>query len=81
MIANLPPVLWICGTTDISMDAGSIVEDACEQLHEDALESISYDDMKELQNFLNEWCAKQTGTRTIYPCYEEYVRVQKEWFD
>ena len=81
MIANLPPVLWICGTTDISMDAGSIVEDACEQLHEDALESISYDDMKELQKLLDEWCAKQTGTRTIYPCYEEYVRVQKEWFD
>ena len=80
MIANLPPVLWICGTTDISMDAGSIVEDACEQLHEDALESISYDDMKELQNFLDEWCAKQTGTRTLYPCYKEYVRVQKEWF-
>lgn len=80
MIANLPPVLWICGTTDISMDAGSIVEDACEQLHEDALESISYDDMKELQKLLDEWCAKQTGTRTIYPCYEEYVRVQKEWF-
>ena len=81
MIANLPPVLWICGTTDISMDAGSIVGDACEQLHEDALDSISYNDMKELQNFLNEWCTKQTGTRTLYPCYKEYVKVQKEWFD
>ena len=61
--------------------ASLVVHDACEQLHEDALESISYDDMKELQNFLDEWCAKQTGTRTLYPCYKEYVKVQKEWFD
>lgn len=81
MINNLPPVLWICGSTDISMDAGSIVEDACEELHEDALESISYKDMNELQKLLDEWCKKQTGTSTVYPCYKEYVRVHKEWFD
>ena len=36
---------------------------------------------KELQEFLDKWCAKQTGTTTYYPCYKEYVRVQKEWFD
>lgn len=81
MIANLPPVLWVCDSTDISMDAGSIVEDACEELHEDALDNIPYEDMKELQKLLDEWCKKQTGTSTVYPCYKEYVRVQKEWFD
>lgn len=81
MIDILPHVLWICDSTDISMDAGSIIEDACENLHEDALDSISYKDKKELQKILDEWCAKQTGTRTVYPCYKEYVRVQKEWFD
>lgn len=44
-----------------------------------ARENIS--DEKELQEFLDKWCDKQTGTTTYYPCYKEYVRVKKEWFD
>lgn len=81
MMNNLPEVLWLCGSTDISMDAGSIIESACEDLHEDALENISYDDKNELQDLLDSWCKKQTGTRTVYPNYKEYVRVRKEWFE
>ena len=60
------------------MDADSIIENACEELYEDARDNIS--DEKELQEFLDKWCEKQTGTTTYYPCYKEYVRVQKEWF-
>ena len=75
----IPKVLWNCEEVKISMDADSIIENACEELHEDARDNIS--DEKELQDFLNKWCEKQSGTTTYYPCYKEYVRVQKEWFD
>lgn len=81
MMNNLPEVLWLTNPVDISMDADWIIETACEELHEDASENISDKDRKELQNILDEWCKKQTGTRTVYPNYKMYVRVKKEWFE
>ena len=75
----VPKVLWNCEEIKISMDADSIIENACEELHEDARDNIS--DEKELQEFLDKWCEKQTVTTTYYHCYKEYVRVKKEWFD
>lgn len=81
MMNNLPEVLWLTGTVDITMDADGIIESACEELHEYASENISDKNRKELQNILDEWCKKQTGTRTIYPNYKKYVRVRKEWFE
>lgn len=81
MMNNLPEVLWLTDPVDISMDADSIIESACEELHEDASENISSEDRKELQDVLNKWCKKQTGTRTVYPNYKKYVRVEKEWFE
>ena len=81
MMNNLPEVLWLTDPIDISMDADQIIESACEELHEDASENISGEDRKELQNMLDEWCKKQTGTRTVYPNYKKYVRVRKEWFE
>ena len=80
MLNNLPEVLWLTDPVDISMDADSIIENACEDLHEDAYDNISGKDRAELQNILDVWCKKQTGTRTIYPNYKKYVRVRKEWF-
>ena len=81
MMNNLPEFLWLTDSVDISMDADSIIESACEELHEDAYENISGSDRKELQNMLDEWCSKQTGTRTVYPNYKKYVRGRKEWFE
>lgn len=80
MMNNLPEVLWFCNSKDIYIDANSIVEQACEDLHEDAFENIFETDLKELQNILNEWCKKQTGTRTLFPDYSRYVKVDKNWF-
>ena len=80
MMNNLPLVLWLTDPVDISMDADWIIENACEELHEDASENISNINKQELQDMLDEWCKEQTGTRTIYPNYKKYVRVRKEWF-
>lgn len=81
MMNNLPEVLWLTDPVDISMDADDIIASACEDLHEDAYENISSEDTKELQNMLDEWCEKQTGTRTVYPNFKKYVKVRKEWFE
>lgn len=54
MMNNLPEVLWLTDSIDISMDADWIVENACEELHEDASENISGEDKKELQDILDE---------------------------
>lgn len=81
MMNNLPEVLWLTNPMDIFMDADDIISNACEELHEDAYNNISIEDTKELQNMLDEWCKKQTGTRTLYPNYKKYVRVNKEWFE
>lgn len=75
-----PKILWVTESTTMSMDAASIIESACDELHEDAMDNISYKDRDELQKYLDEWCAKQYGTETFYPCYKEYVKVKKEWF-
>lgn len=81
MMNNLPEVLWLTNPMDIFMDADDIISNACGELHEDAYNNISIEDTKELQNMLDEWCKKQTGTRTLYPNYKKYVRVNKEWFE
>lgn len=78
---EVPEVLWLCDSVDISMDADYFIESACEELHEDVEENISYEDRKELQELLDTWCKKQTGTTTLYPNYKKYVRVRKEWFN
>ncbi len=78
---EIPDILWLCNNVDISMDADSIIESACEELYEDAEDNILYEDRKELQRLLDNWCKKQIGTTTLYPNYKKYVRVRKEWFE
>ncbi len=75
----VPKVLWNCDVVKMYIDADSIVSDACEELHEDAVDNV--DGMDELQEFLDKWCAKQTGTTTYYPDYHEYVKVRRKWFN
>lgn len=61
---DLPKVLWKCDSTEISLDAGRIVELACEDLHEDAYDNCNID---ELQKLLDDWCKKQDGATTCFP--------------
>jgi len=74
---NIPSLLWVTEEISISLDADSICEYACEELHEDAMDNC---DIKSLQEVLDDWCNKQAGTTTYSPCYREYVKVEEEWF-
>jgi len=70
-----PSKLRIYGTKEIkiSLDADSIAESACDELHEDAYE---YCDIKGLQEILDKWCKEQTDTATYYPDYKIGVRME-----
>ena len=70
-----PERLWVTSVEKISVDADNLIENACEELHEEAIESICIDDKIRLQEFLDAWCEEQTGTTTYYPCYEKYVAI------
>lgn len=67
-----PDRLWVCDTGKISIDASDVIDMVCNDLHEDAVDEC---DKSSLQKLLDDWCAKQTGTTTYYPCYERYVKV------
>jgi len=51
---------------DLSIDASNIIEDACSDLHEDAMDNISDKDQKELQLFLDKWCEENNAGTTSY---------------
>jgi len=59
----------IYGTTKvgIEIDASSVIESACDGLHEDAMERCN---SQELQKILDEWSKKQDGATTYYPNYK-----------
>jgi hypothetical protein len=78
---EVPIVLWDCYTEDLELNAYSIIEDACYDLHEDAIENVSEEEKRKLQDLLDEWCSHITGTTTYYPNYDRYVPVDKEWFN
>lgn len=71
-IYTSPERLWVCSATKISLDADSIIESACDELHEDAKENC---DGNALQKLLDGWCKEQSGTTTYHPCYKEYVMI------
>lgn len=58
--------LYVWGTEDVemSLDASSIVSDACEDMYEDAYDDIGADAVAEMQRYLDEW--KKKYGRTSY---------------
>ena len=71
---------FVWGTLEqqIEIDTDNIIENACEDLHEDARSGISDKDYIELKNFVEQWCNKQTGTITFYPDYNYAIEIPWE---
>ena len=67
-----PERLWVCSVEKIHIDADSVVDNVCQELHEDAYEQC---DIGGLQDILDDWCKEQTGTTTYYPCFKQYVEI------
>lgn len=66
-------IVWACEQTQIGLNAHDILETACDDLHEDAVEYIPDAAKKELQDFLSAWVDKY-GRHTI-TYYPDYTRV------
>ncbi|WP_312107699.1 hypothetical protein, partial [Lachnoclostridium sp.] len=71
---TVPDYVWSTQKITLSMDAGSIIENACEELHEDANQNITGE--KELQDFLDAWCHKQTGVESYIVDYRYAIKVR-----
>lgn len=73
----VPEYCWSTTQIDMSMDGDSLIESACEELFEDASDRIDSEDRKGLQDFLDKWCEKQSGTSTYSVDYKYAVKVEK----
>lgn len=68
-----PQYVWGTDCTRLILDADSILENATEDLHEEAFNRI--EDKEELQAFLEAWCAKQKGTTTYYSTQKYAIEI------
>ena len=73
-----PYYVWGTFETQINIDVETLLEDACEDLHEEAYSSIDEKDFKELEQFIENWCKKQTQTTTYYPNFKYSIIIPWE---
>ncbi len=71
-----PLFAWATIKEVLTLDADSIIENACEPLHEDARDNIGAEAEGELQVLLNAWCEKHGKyCDTYYPDHRRAVIV------
>lgn len=65
-----PEFVWLADSYGMSIDAANIIESATEDLYEDANLDVSDSAVKELQDYLDDWCKRcgvsETLIRTKY---------------
>ncbi len=77
-----PRYVWGTVASSIKFDAGSIIENACDDLHEDASSDIPDSDIAELQKYLDEWCNRQANaTKSYMVDYEYAIEIPWEEYD
>lgn len=70
-----PEFVWGTEKVEMSMDADSIIEDATQDLYEDAEDNISGEERKKLQSLLNDWCANCGVGTTYMESHKSKVRI------
>lgn len=73
-----PEYVWITEPVEMSIDAQNIIEQATDDLYEDASEDISSEAKKELQDFLDDWCKRCGVSTTYYESHKYKVRIPWE---
>jgi predicted RNA-binding Zn-ribbon protein involved in translation (DUF1610 family) len=76
-----PTHVWGTDTVEMHIDAGDVVDNATEELYEDAGSEIGKKTMKELQDFLNDWCGRCGVGKTYMESHEFKVRIPWEDYD
>ena len=75
---NVPAYCWPCVATPLALNANSLLEQATDEMHEDAADEIV--DADELVAFIEAWNAKQTCV-TWCPDYSRVVVLDRDRFD
>ena len=76
-----PEYVWITDVVNMSIDAVDIIENATEDLYEDATDNISKEKVKELQDLLDEWCRTCGVGETYYESHKYKVRIPWEQYE
>lgn len=74
---KMPNYVWCTSCHQLDIDVDSLIESGCEDLHEEAYEWIGEKDIKELKDFVENWCSRQTGTRTFYVDYSAAIILKE----
>lgn len=61
--------------TDINLSASNIIQNAIDDLHEDAGDNISHKEELELQEMLDKWVEGISGTETYWPDWEYGILI------
>lgn len=75
-----PEFAWVTEPVKMSMDAHDIVSCATEELYEDAMDDVSTEEIKRLQDFLNEWIKTCGVNTTYYESHKYKVRIPWELY-
>lgn len=73
---EIPDFIYGTDSEIISFNAENLIIDACDALWEGAYDSISTEDIEELQDFLDKWCEKQTGTTSFIMDYNCKIDIR-----
>ena len=79
-IERRPEYVWGTDELKMSMDASSIVENATEDMYEDAMQHIGDAPVKELQQYLDEWI-KKYGVTSYCETHKHAIRIPWEEYD
>ena len=76
-----PEYVWTTEPVRMSIDAQNIIEQATDDLYEDASQDVSDKERKELQDFLDGWCKRCGVGTTYYESHKYKVRIPWELYD
>lgn len=76
-----PVYVWITEPVEMSVDVQNIIENATDDLYEDASEDITSEARKELQDFVDGWCKRCGVGITYYESHKYKVRIPWEEYN
>lgn len=73
---KLPDYVYCTREQKFSIDVDAMLENSCEELHEDAYENL--DGVEELRSYIEDWCKKQSGATTFYRDQNAVILLESE---
>ena len=76
-VPERPEYVWGTEKIEMTLDAGGILENACEEMYDEAMLDISQDAIKEMQDYLNTWLYRY-GLTTYAETHKHVIRIPWE---